>query len=101
MKTEVDEAIGAVLESASFIMGPFVKKFDISPFALPNCPPGEFWFEESRDIHEVVLQFRDTLPRQIGVRYLQDKWLSWQNYRTCAGCIRTARCTLNWLKALS
>lgn len=28
MKTEVDEAIRAVLESASFIMGPFVKKFE-------------------------------------------------------------------------
>ena len=51
-----------------------MKKFDITPFALPNCPPGEFWFEESRDIQEVVVQFRDTVPRQIGVRYLQDKW---------------------------
>lgn len=51
-----------------------MKKFDITPFALPNCPPGEIWFEESRDIQEVVVQFRNTVPRQIGVRYLQDKW---------------------------
>ncbi|NTV32188.1 MAG: hypothetical protein HGA50_02720, partial [Deltaproteobacteria bacterium] len=51
-----------------------MKKFDISPFALPNCPPGEFWYEESRDIREVVVQFRHTVPRQMGVRYLQDKW---------------------------
>ncbi len=51
-----------------------MKKFDIAPFALPNCPPGEIWFEESRDIQEVVVQFRDTVPRQIGVHYLQDKW---------------------------
>ena len=51
-----------------------MKKFDIAPFALPNCPPGEIWFEESRDIQEVVLQFRDKVPRQMGVRYLQDKW---------------------------
>ena len=51
-----------------------MKKFDILPFALPNCPPGEFWFEESRDIREVVVQFSNTVPRQIGVRYLQDKW---------------------------
>jgi len=51
-----------------------VKKFDIAPFALPNCPSGEIWFEESRDIREVVVQFRNTVPRQTGVRYLQDKW---------------------------
>ena len=51
-----------------------MKNFDITPFALPNSPPGEFWFEESRDIQEVVVQFRETVPRQMGVRYLQDKW---------------------------
>ena len=51
-----------------------MKNFDITPFALPNSPPGEFWFEESRDIQEVVVQFRDTVPRRMGVRYLQDKW---------------------------
>ena len=51
-----------------------MKKFDIVPCALPNCPPGEFWFEESRDIREVVVQFRNTVPTRIGLRYLQDKW---------------------------
>ena len=51
-----------------------MKDFDITPFALPNSLPGEFWFEESRDIQEVMVQFRETVPRQMGVRYLQDKW---------------------------
>ena len=51
-----------------------MKKFDIVPFALPNCHPGEIWFEETRDIREVVVWFRDKVPRQIGVHYLQDKW---------------------------
>ncbi|HYQ60033.1 MAG TPA: hypothetical protein VEP29_03215, partial [Desulfatiglandales bacterium] len=51
-----------------------MKNFDIVPFALPNCPPGEFWFEESRDIREVVVQFKSTVPTRIGLRYLQDKW---------------------------
>jgi hypothetical protein len=51
-----------------------LKKFDIAPFALPNCPPGEIWFEESRDIQEVAVQFRDKVSRKLAVRYLQDKW---------------------------
>lgn len=51
-----------------------MKNFDIVPFALPNCPPGEFWFEESRDIREGVVQFKSTVPTRIGLRYLQDKW---------------------------
>jgi hypothetical protein len=60
-----------------------VKSFDIVPFALPNCPPGEFWFEESRDIREVVVQFKDRIPRQIGVRYLQDKWPNTRQEERC------------------
>jgi len=51
-----------------------LKNFDIVPFALPNCPPGEFWFEESRDIREVVVQFKSAVPTRIRLRYLQDKW---------------------------
>jgi hypothetical protein len=51
-----------------------VRAFDILPFALPNCPAGEFWFEESRDIREVVIQFKSKVPGQVGLRYLQDKW---------------------------
>jgi len=51
-----------------------MKTFDIAPFSLPNCPSGEIWFEESRDIREVVVQFENTVPRSLGVRYLQDKW---------------------------
>jgi len=51
-----------------------MRKFDISPFALPNGPPGEYWFEESRDVQEVVVSFKERVPRKIGVYYLQDKW---------------------------
>jgi hypothetical protein len=49
-------------------------KFNIAPFALPNSPPGEIWFEESRDIQEVVVHFRGKVPLKIGLRYRQDKW---------------------------
>jgi len=51
-----------------------MNKLDIVPFALPNTPPGEYWFEESRDIQEVVAWFRGEVARSISVFYLQDKW---------------------------
>ncbi len=51
-----------------------MKKFDIIPFALPNSPAGETWFEESRDIQEVVVQFRERIPRRIRLRYWQNTW---------------------------
>ena len=51
-----------------------MKRFDIVPFSLPNCPPGEIWFEESRDIREVVVRFRDNAPRKLTLFYRQDKW---------------------------
>ena len=51
-----------------------MKKFDIMPFALPNSPTGEIWFEESRDIQELVVQFRESVPRRIRVRYWQNTW---------------------------
>ena len=31
------------------------KKFDIRPFALPNTPANEVWFEQPRDITEVTI----------------------------------------------
>ncbi|MCG3198290.1 MAG: hypothetical protein GHCLOJNM_02787 [bacterium] len=48
--------------------------FDIAPFALPNCPPGEFIFEEPRDIRRVVVSFKQDAPVQLGVSYLQNTW---------------------------
>lgn len=51
-----------------------MKPFDIAPFSLPNCGPGEFRFEEPRDIRQIVLTFRKQIPRSTAVHYLQDKW---------------------------
>ena len=51
-----------------------MKAFDISPFALPNCEAGEFWFEEARDIREIALRFKQRVPRQIRVYYQRGKW---------------------------
>ena len=51
-----------------------MRKFDIAPFALPNGPEGEYWFEESRDIEEVVVTFKERPPGKIALFYMQDKW---------------------------
>jgi hypothetical protein len=32
--------------------------FDVAPIVLPNCPPGEIQFEETRDIEAVDLTKR-------------------------------------------
>jgi len=44
---------------------------DIAPFALPNCPPGEYWFEEPLDIEELALSFKGIRPPRIVVSYLR------------------------------
>ena len=43
-----------------------MRKFDIAPFALPNCASGEYWFEESREIQEAhnAYAFR-ILPKRL------------------------------------
>lgn len=48
--------------------------FDIAPFALPNAPAGEYWFEETRDIREVVVRFRTPVPRRAALEYWQNRW---------------------------
>ncbi|MHB0874693.1 MAG: hypothetical protein ACYC5O_01485 [Anaerolineae bacterium] len=48
--------------------------FDIAPFALPNCAPGEVRFEDPRDIHEVRVTFRGEAPGGVGVSYLRRYW---------------------------
>ena len=50
-----------------------MKHFDIALFVMPNSPPREFRFEESRGIREVVVRFRDRAPWKTTVFYLRDK----------------------------
>jgi len=48
--------------------------FDIAPFSLPNCEPGEVRFEEPREITEVVVEFSGAAPPRVGLSYLQKTW---------------------------
>jgi len=48
--------------------------FDIAPFALPNCGPGEVRFEEVRDIRKIVVTFTGSPPQNIALSYLQKTW---------------------------
>lgn len=48
--------------------------FDITPFALPNSQPGEYRFEEPRDLATVVVHFRAAPPARVAVSYLQKTW---------------------------
>ncbi|NQT20668.1 MAG: hypothetical protein HQ592_13255 [Planctomycetes bacterium] len=50
------------------------KAFDIAPFALPNCEPGEVRFEEPRDVAKVIVTFKKEAPARIGLSYLQKTW---------------------------
>lgn len=51
-----------------------MRGFDIAPFALPRCEPGEIRFEEPRDIRLIIVTFVKNAPRQIGLSYLQRCW---------------------------
>ena len=51
-----------------------MEKFDIAPFVLPNCVPGEVRFEEPRDVESLRLRFRGPVPRTLGIQYLQSRW---------------------------
>ena len=51
-----------------------MEEFDIAPFALPNCAPGEFRFEEPRDVECLRVRFRAAVPRTLGIQYLQSRW---------------------------
>ena len=53
--------------------------FDIAPFGLPNCGPGEvrsgeLLFEEPRDIVRVVVTFSGSAPAHPGLSYLVKRW---------------------------
>ncbi|MFA6110533.1 MAG: hypothetical protein WDA75_17355 [Candidatus Latescibacterota bacterium] len=49
-------------------------RFDIAPFALPNSPAGEYWFEEARDLEEVVVRCRGQAAGRLEVEYLRRRW---------------------------
>jgi hypothetical protein len=51
-----------------------LKKFNIQPFALPNTPANEIWFEQPRDITEVVIQLRRQVPKEVGLSYSKKYW---------------------------
>ncbi len=48
--------------------------FDVAPFVLPNCPPGEFRFEETRDVEAVEVTFGGPGPDNPGLSYVQENW---------------------------
>lgn len=51
-----------------------MQQFDIAPFALPNCEPGEYRFEEPRDICALRVRFHTQVPSSINVYYLRKEW---------------------------
>ncbi|MEI6914764.1 MAG: hypothetical protein WCL39_06500, partial [Armatimonadota bacterium] len=50
--------------------------FDIGPFSLPNCEPGEVRFEEPRDIQRIVVTFKGAAPKNAGLSYMHKIWPS-------------------------
>ena len=51
-----------------------MQPLDVAPFALPNCPPGEIWFEEPRDISQVTVLFNGPAPKRVSLLYLRKFW---------------------------
>jgi len=51
-----------------------MQPFDIAPFGLPNCPPEEVWFEETRDVMRLVVTFAGPAPEQTGLSYRRKAW---------------------------
>ncbi|MCC6489218.1 MAG: hypothetical protein IT364_17085, partial [Candidatus Hydrogenedentes bacterium] len=48
--------------------------FDIAPFALPNTPANEVWFEEPRDIVRIEVDFGEAAPDSVGASYRRHYW---------------------------
>jgi len=59
-----------------------IKKFDIHPFALPNTPANEVWFEQPRDITKVVVCLRSQLPTKVSLSYREKYWPQ-QRFEQC------------------
>lgn len=51
-----------------------MERFDIAPFALPYSAPGEYRFEEPRDIVQVRVQFKGRAPDRMSLHYLRKTW---------------------------
>ncbi len=51
-----------------------MQPFDIAPFGLPNCAPGEVRFEDPRDINRVVVTFKGSVPERVNLSYLRKLW---------------------------
>ncbi|MBI3119357.1 MAG: hypothetical protein HYZ00_11755, partial [Candidatus Hydrogenedentes bacterium] len=49
-------------------------RIDIAPFALPNTPAEELWFEEPRDIVRLVVELTNNTDASIGVSYRRHYW---------------------------
>ena len=49
-------------------------RLDIRPFALPNTPANEVWFEQSRDIQEVAITLRRGTTGKAGLSYRKKHW---------------------------
>ena len=50
------------------------ERFDISPFAIPNCATGEMRFEEPRDINRIIITYAKKPSAGLSVSYLQKSW---------------------------
>ena len=51
-----------------------MRYFDIEPFALPNCEPGQVRFEEPRDIAALDVTFKEDVSGDLGLSYLCRTW---------------------------
>ncbi|HOD52443.1 MAG TPA: hypothetical protein PLJ71_11065 [Candidatus Hydrogenedentes bacterium] len=75
-------AIGAALVTPFFVAlasevpasqeNAATSEFDVVPFALPNTPANEVWFEDPRDIVKVVVEYSGEPPA--GLSYLRKTW---------------------------
>ena len=63
--------------------------FDIAPFALPNTPVNEVWFEEPRDIVRIEVDFSETAPDGTGVSYRRHYWPGTKIEELAKGSSRT------------
>ena len=64
--------------------GTYMHRFDISPFALPNCEAGEYIFEEPHDICRVEVTFKGPAPRDISA-FVSEEHLARAAVREHAG----------------
>lgn len=49
-------------------------RLNVAPFALPNTPANEIWFEQARDIQELLVRFKAGPDRVPGLSYRRKYW---------------------------